>query len=411
MKPKRKVADLRSGNYRGQDLAGLRSSNLDVILGVIWENAPISRTELADITGLAPSSITRLIKQLKESQLVRNVGKGESSGGRQPTLIAPNPDAGLTISLELDSQNIRGGIFDATNQLLKVYEQPLEGYGPDNIQKKLLNFTQTLMEDCVEDDRDVLGVGVGISGRVDENTGEIIESYNLRLNDFPVRKVLANSFHLPVYVETDASVAALAEKYYGAGRWSEDFVYLLISTGIGAGIIMDGEIYRGKAGMPGEIGHIVVDRHGPICLCGRRGCLEAVASETAILANAKQLLMPSGESAGFALNLPEGQPLSLQTLDQAAEHGNESAQILIRNAADNIAFAISTIATILNIELMVLGGSVVRGLGDRFFENIKTSLDVYRQRKQSIRVVRARLDKNAFLKGVSMLTLREILRT
>jgi N-acetylglucosamine repressor len=395
--------------HRGQDLAALREGNLDVILRAIWDNAPVSRKELAQITGLAPSSITRLIQQLQQSKLIMSVGKYKSSGGRQPTLIAPNPDAGLIISLDLGGRQIRGGIFDASNQLISALEQPIAGLGYEAVKKQLLEFTQLLFTDSSHDSRKLLGLGVGVSGRVDIATGEIAESYNLQLRDFPIRQILTDAFHLPVYIEIDASVAALAEKYYGAGRGVDDFVYLLISTGIGAGVIMDGQIYRGKAGMPGEIGHIVVDRLGPICLCGRRGCLEAVASKPAILGNARRIFAHSRDPVNASLTGSDVKSLTLEKLASAAGFGNQMAQELINNAADHVAYAITTIATILNIRLIIVGGEVVQELGNIFFEGLQASLNKYRQRIQNIEVVRAELKSNAFLKGVSMLTLREIL--
>jgi N-acetylglucosamine repressor len=395
--------------YRGQDLASLRNRNLDVILRAIWEHAPCSRTDLAELTGLAPSSITRLIKQLQQSGLVIDVGKGKSTGGRLPTLVAPDPEAGVILSLDLGGSKIRGAIFDAADQLIYSLEEPLRGLGPKIVTSQTLDFTQRTIDQSRIDQNKLLGLGVGVSGRVDIETGEIVESYNLRLKQFPLRQILKEAFHLPVYIENDASVASLAEWYYGAGRGQEDLIYLLISTGIGAGVIIDGQIYRGKAGMPGEIGHIVVDRLGPICLCGRRGCLEAMASRPAMLRNADLILSHGQDPILSSMLDSENSTITLEILAEAALRGSTSVQAIIENAADHIAFAIASIATILNIETVIVGGEVIQELGELFIKKVEAAMTKYRQRDQKLDVIQAELEADAFLKGISMFTLRDVL--
>ncbi|HEX7973290.1 MAG TPA: helix-turn-helix domain-containing protein, partial [Anaerolineales bacterium] len=166
--------------WTGQDLQALRTTNLRVLLSAIWEYSPISRIDLSEATGLAPSSITRLLQELIELGLVQETGKGESSGGRQPNLVVPNPDAGLVISLDLSGPHLRGGIFDAANNLLSVLDRPFYGLGAEIIQKQVLGMIHVLLSDPAAKDRPLLGIGISQPGAIDAETGVIQDAYNLR---------------------------------------------------------------------------------------------------------------------------------------------------------------------------------------------------------------------------------------
>lgn len=397
------------GGRQGQSLEGLRSQNLGVLLSVIWQNAPVSRADLARLTGLAPSSITRLIRELEESGLIQETGKGESSGGRQPVLIAPNPTAGLIVSLDLSGSQMRGGIFDAANQLRLSVEQPYVDLGGEAIEKQLLALTHQMLDDPFVRDHPLLGIGISVPGAVDLEAGYIIEAYNLRLRDFPLRQILMDEFDLPVYIEVDTYAAALAEKHYGAGQSVDDLIYMLVSTGIGFGIIMDGKIYQGKAGMSGFIGHIIIDRNGPVCLCGKQGCLEAVAGRPALMNSASRLLKHGRDPLLADIVGPDPAALSLEHVAAAAEMGSPICQEIILGEADNIAYAISLLTTILDINFVIVGGEVAQQFGGVFFDALHAAMDRYRRAQHEINIVPAELEREAFLKGIGMLTLHEML--
>jgi predicted NBD/HSP70 family sugar kinase len=400
--PKNTVTDSR----KGQNLLDLRDVNLNVLLSAIWENAPIPRVELAQRTGLAPSSITRLIRQLSSKELIIETGKGQSSGGRQPILIEPNPDAGVIVSLDLSGSKMRGGIFDAANRVICEKEKPFEGLGPEAIQQQMISLARELLDEPLVKERKLLGVGVSSPGIV---SGDVHISHTLKLHNFPLKRILEETFNVPVIVQNDSYVAALAEKYYGAGRGLENFMYLLLSDGIGAGLILNGDIYKGPLESAGEIGHSIVERSGTICGCGKRGCLETVASRSAILSHAQRILDYEQDKILASLSGHDRQNLTLATIKEAAESGSVGAQEAIQYAANHVGFALVNSVTILGIRSVIIGGDVTLSLGDSFFDCLTRSVKEYNRQFQEIDLIHAQLDWRAFLQGISMLTLQQII--
>lgn len=393
---------------QGQSLRALRNANATALLAAVWNNGPISRSDLAGVTGLAPSSITRLARELERAGLIREVSKGRSSGGRLPTLLAVNSDAGLVAGIDLSGLHLRGGIVDATGSLLATMEQPFSGLGADPIREQLMALVASLLAHPAVNGRRLLGIGISVPGTVDTATGMLLDSTNLRLQNFPLRALLRERFGLPVFVEHDTAAAALAERYYGAGRGVSDLVYVIVSTGVGAGIVVADQVYRGEGGAAGELGHITVERDGQVCSCGKRGCLETVAAGPAIVASARRVLDQGSATlmAGWVESDP--QRLTVDTVARAAEAGDRTAQEILNSAADYLAIGISTLACILDIRLVIVGGEVAQA-GPVFFEPLHHSLSKYQLYSNVPRVVPAHLQQDAALKGVSMLTLQQVL--
>ena len=393
----------------GQDLRALRNTNLRVLLSAIWEYNPISRIDLSQTTGLAPSSVSRLLQELIELGLVQEVGKGESSGGRLPMLVMPNPNAGLIISLDMSGPHARGGIFDAANNLLDSIDQPFYGYGPETVTNQLFDLIRQLMEIAKDDNRPTLAIGISQPGQIDAETGVIREATNFRLHSFPLRQLLEEEFGLPVYIEHDASVAALAEKYYGVAQAMDHFLYILVSTGIGSGIIIGGQIYRGETGKSGEFGHIIVEPGGPLCVCGKRGCLEAVAAAPAILTSARKMAIH--ERSEILMDLCGGLPenMTIEMVAQAAQLGDSISLEILMRSAEYIALGLINYASLFDINNMILGGDVTE-TGDVFLGLLRQALANYGHEGLAINIIPAELKQKNFLRGISMITLQEVLR-
>ncbi len=392
----------------GRDLQSLRTNNLWALLSAIWDHGPISRFDLAQLTGLAPSSVTRLIRDLAELELIVEIGKGQSSGGRQPILIVPNPQAGLVVSLDLSGPHLLGGVFDAANNLIKMAEQPFNGLGPEAIRKQIVDIIHGLLGVPAARKRSLLGIGVSLPGVIDIRTGEVRDSAILHLQNYPLRKILTAEFGLPVYVEHDASVAALAEHNYGAGRGLESFIYILVSTGIGSGIFLNGEIFRGELGGAGEFGHIILDPGGQLCLCGKRGCLEAMAAAPAILSSARRMMLR--ERADLLATLSEGHSdrLSIDMIARAAQMGDPLSQEILTNSADYLARGMTIYTNLFDMHHMILGGEVAE-MGEVFLAPLRHSLEKYCRAGLDIKVIPAELKRDSFLRGISKLTLQEVL--
>jgi N-acetylglucosamine repressor len=383
-------------------LIDLRSQRFASVLSEIWYHDLISRADLQKTTGLTLASVTRLVQELKNAGVILETDKGESSGGRQPSLIRVNPGVGVVIGLDFSGIELKGAILDASNHCLFVMKQPFQAMQPAILQNQVIRMCQELISNPVIQQRRVLGIGISVPGIVDAENGIIRDSSNLRLHDFPIRDILENIFDLPVFIEHDTSTAALAEKFYGAGRGVGDLIYITVSTGVGAGLIVNHEVYRGVTGLAGELGHVIVERDGQVCVCGKRGCLEAVAAVPAMLANAHNLLLRRNSPS------QEANTISLSDLIEFAGQGDSLALAIIQRAADYLAMAISIVVSILDIRLMVVGGEVIQ-MGESYFAPLRKSIEKYRVEGQEIQIVPAVLGENAPLQGISMIVLQNVL--
>lgn len=394
----------------GQNLRTLRDNNLAVLLSTIWDYGKVSRVKLAKLTGLAPSTVTRLTRELKEIGLIVETGKEISSGGRQPVLISPNPKAGIIISFDFYGSYIRSGVLDASNHLIKVEGVQMIEFGPDAILKYMYQLMDTFQQDRSLSDEKLLGIGISTAGVINKEKDGISIAYNLQLDNFPLKRILEDKYSVPVYLETDTSVAALAENIYGAAINKDDFIYLLISTGIGVGVIKDGEIYKGCGGMDGKRGHIVIDSQGPVCVCGKRGCLEAMAGKKAILENAKTIFRNGRDQILTDLIKGDFDKINLSSLINAAQLGSPIAQELIDKEVEHIAYAISLYTTIFDIPLVIIGGDAAIELGDYFIQLLNQEILKFIRDDENITIVQTKIRKDDFLKGISLLTIQQIIR-
>lgn len=394
---------------KGQDLQRLRNNNLQMLLTTIWKNAPVYRDELAKMTGLAPSSITRLINELIRLELVEETNKKEIKRGRSPQLLTPNRNAGYVISLDLDGDSLRAGIFDSANNAELVTSLDYHDLDPNPIGDQIIQTIHDLTNRPSVKGRDLLGIGVSVPGIVNIHDGVIVDSFNLNMHDYPIRDILSAEFNRVIYVEHDASAAAAAEQYYGAGKGENNFIYIMLSNGIGSGVILNGNIYRGQTGRLGQLGHIVVNPNGQSCVCGQFGCLETVVSVPAILTNARRALAQWNKTYLDEMIENDPEQLNISILADAAQQGNKLALRIFNKAAEHVAYAISIYVTLFDIHLVILGGELMKA-GDLFLAMIRQTLDRYLTTHKDIRVIGNQLEESAFLRGVSLLTIQELLR-
>lgn len=248
-------------------------------------------------------------------------------------------------------------------------------------------------------------VGVSFGGPVRE--GVVLLSHHVPgWEDFPLAEWLRGRLGAPAVVENDANAAALGEWRHGAGRGTRCFLYVTVSTGIGGGIVIHGEIYRGADGLAGEIGHMVVDPGGPRCTCGRRGCLEALASGPAIAARARELLASrrrSGEGRAL-LGLVGGDPsrISAREVALAAARGDPLASEVLREAGEALGFGIAQAITLLNPERIALGGGVIKA-GEPFLRSVREAAERYAFPGARVDIAVAELGDDAPLWGAAAL--------
>lgn len=324
----------------------IRQINEAVVLGVIHDHGPISRTEVADVANLSPATITGIMSKLIRIGLVREQELGHSTGGRPRVLVEIARDAGCVIGVKLTETQLVGALTDLGAETIAVRTHPL---GPDRSPESVAAALAGLVAELrgTAPGRRFFGVGVGLAGAIDRKAGICRFSPYLPWRDVPLRLLLERRIGVPVVIENDVGALTLAERWFGGGADLTDFVVVTLGRGIGLGMVLDGRLYRGGSGAGGEFGHLTVDPAGPRCDCGKHGCLEALIGEPAL---ARRIAAIRGAGTG----LDEGAAL--------ARAGDADLRAIFARAGETLGLALSGIVNVLNPTRVIVGGEGVQML-------------------------------------------------
>ena len=313
----------------------------------------------------------------------------------------------FVVGVDLGGTKILTMLADGAGQVLARVKAPTQPWrGLDAVLDTIVDSVEQVASQAGVLLNAVRTVGVGVPGLLDRDRQVVFLAPNLNWRDVPLGALLGDRLALPVRLENDANLAALGEYAYGAGRGESHLVYITVSTGVGCGIVLDGSIYRGAGGGAGEIGHLTVAPGGPLCNCGNNGCLEAVASGTAIARQARALVA-EGRGAGI-LAAAGGAPeqVSARTVAEAAGLGAPEAVAILRDAGRFLGLAVAGLINLLNPSALVLGGGVLqsdRVLWDAMSEEINRR--TLSSSLAAVRVVRAELAGDAGVLGAVALAL------
>jgi len=410
-------------NMENGVVADLNPSALKV-LSAIWNEGPIARTTLAERTGLAHSSITRITRMLGEQGLIVETvlpddADSEPLRGRPPVLLALNAEAGVVLAVDLSAIMLQGAIYNLAGRSLYSCEEPFAGTGEKTVLRQVVSLLAKLKTICGSTNRTALAIAVSVPGVIDQDKGRIVEVTNLDLHNVSLADALVKEFHLPVHIEHDTMAAAYAERFYGAGIDNESLIYIMVSQGIGAGILLNNQIFRGVYGAAGELGHITIRPNGPRCLCGRKGCLEAMAGAQAILAHVREgrKRTPREKNAKDADSFTSAEvkptglddELTMQGVIEAAAAGDEIARKALARAARHVAQAIGTLATTLDVRCIIVGGEIAEAIEAFLVPLTKHLPDFLFSREHTVSVFPSQLKQEAAIKGVSILALQQVL--
>jgi glucokinase-like ROK family protein len=373
----------------------LRSINRSAILDVIREESPISRTQIAHQLNLSLPTVMRVVDELIEENLViQPEGKNEATRGRPRTLLEFNATAYVVIGIDLSTAKMLGTLVDLAGTI--QYEQVLRRTSDDPAQNldQLCALIETLLEQTRPADHAVLGIGIGVPGVVVLNDGVVDWAPSLNWRDFPIRKHLQHRFNLPVFIENDVNLAALGEMAFGAGRGTQNLVCINIGTGIGAGIILGGNLYRGHHQAAGEIGYLLPNVHYLGQQYAEFGALEYFAAGLGIARRAAQVLEESGADALSDLNAED--------VFGAARSGAGWARQVVRETVDYLSLALAAVSALFDPEVIILGGTVANS-ADLLIEPMLARIEGVVPHKP--RFVASPLGQYAAVKGASLLVL------
>lgn len=329
----------------------LRSLNRTAILDCIRLESPIARTKIARQLGLSIPTVMRVVNELIEEGLVCSLDDMEATGGRPRPLVSFDGKSYAAIGIDLGGSKMFGTVADLDGKVLHERFIPWNNLGPEASLEGVCELITELIDLPRSPGQLIRGIGIGAPGITDSDKGIVTWAPSLGWRDLPLKKILYERFHLPVFVENDVNLTALGEFEFGAGKGTRDMVAIAIGTGIGAGIIIEGALYRGHRSAAGEIGYLLPGRQ----FLGKRydkfGALESLASGTGIAARAQQLLGPQA--------LPDTNgDLSASSVFEAARQGEAWAQQVVDETVDYLTIAIVSVSTLLDPELIVLGGGV-----------------------------------------------------
>ncbi|MFC5651874.1 ROK family protein [Paenibacillus solisilvae] len=366
------------------DLALVKKINTAIVLEAVLKNAPLSRAQISERTGLNKATVSSLIQDLIDSHLVVDIGPGQSSGGRKPYLLLFNSRAGYAIGIDLGVNYIRGILTDLEGAVIAEQELPLRTHEVDTVQQQLFSCINKLKTVIPESPYGLVGIGIGVPGLVDEK-GSILYAPNLAWKHIPLQKTIEEHFGVPVTIDNEANAGAQGEQRFGAGRGIANQIYVSVGIGIGTGIILNKELYKGAAGFSGELGHLSIDVNGKQCRCGNQGCWELYASEKALLEQA--------ESLGYT---------ELEALIDAAENGDERVRALFHSIGEWLGAGIANIVNVFNPDVVIIGNRMSRAeawIGSAARETVaKRSLGQLHER---LRILFAELNDQSAVRGAA----------
>lgn len=333
--------------------SAMRDINRSAILEIIRRESPISRTAIAERLGVSLPTVMRIVDELIADGFVRSQGESEWSGGRRRSLLEFNADGHLVLGVDMGGTKIYGALSNLGGTVIDEMNIDRHGTQGDESYEALTNLIDTLLASPKLEGRSVRGIGVGAPGVTLHKEGIVRWAYSLAWKDFPLKARLTERYHLPITVDNDVNLAALGELWFGAGQNCQNMILVAIGTGIGAGIIIDGALYRGSSESSGEIGNMLPGKE----FLGKNyldfGALESVASGPGIAERARRLNKTRLSPADL-------EALVSEDVFDAARQGQKWAWALINETVDYLAVTIANLAVCFDPDLIVLGGGVSR---------------------------------------------------
>jgi predicted NBD/HSP70 family sugar kinase len=333
-------------------------------LNTIKISGPTSRVEIARQTGLSAATVTGITAELIDEGLIFEKEEGVSRGGRRPILLAINPQGGYVVGIKLMEEHAIGAITDLEATIITKHFNQLDDHSLTAAIDTLVGLVDALMTEVGIERGQLLGVGIGLAGIVDAMEGTLRYSPIFGWHDVPLVKLLQSRLQVPVYIDNDVNTLTLNEQLFGAGQGIDNFLTVTIGRGVGMGIVVNGQLYRGVSGGSGEFGHTVIDPQGPICACGKRGCLETYVSDPALLRQASE--------AASRGELPE-EPKSVGELVTYAESGNPVARLIFEQAGKILGSGIANLINVLSPKEVIISGEGVRA-GDLLFDTMHATI-------------------------------------
>jgi predicted NBD/HSP70 family sugar kinase len=341
----------------------------DSVLRLIWQERRISRAEIARVAGLSRSTVSEIVAELLPTGLVAEVGVGRSRGGRRPIVLEFQDDAYVVLGVEMGANHVCVALTDLRGRVINWACRPYPvRVDPRGARGVITELCTGSLDPKVGGGVPLAGIGVAAPSPVNPSRPfHLVEVVMPAWGGDLGLRALADAYGVPLMVDNDANLGALAEHWWGAGRGVDNFAYIKLATGIGAGFVLDGEICRGATGVAGEIGHVAIDPRGKTCVCGLRGCLATLVGAEALLERLAEL------AAGDPDHPAHSRPLTMNDLTSAALADDPLALTVVRESAENLGIAVAGLLNVLNPALVIIGGELAT-LGPLLVEPLQATI-------------------------------------
>ena len=373
----------------------MRDLNVNLVVNMVKSMGPISRADLARESKLSPAAVSGIVARLMRTGILSEIAGRSSRVGRPPVLLRLNERAGYVIGIKLTEYGLTTVVTNLAAEVIHSAASTARLVGdPQAAIAAIESAVRDAFAKSGVKRKMVIGVGIGLAGIIDSAAGVCRVSHILQWRDVALSEPLRRSLRIPVWADNDVNTLAVAEKWFGAGVGLRHFLTVTVGRGVGLGIVLNGEIYRGAFGGAGEFGHTIVDPSGPLCNCGRQGCLEALISEPVLRSRVSAAL---------------GYEVSRDKLIRLAAERNEAAVEVLSEAGRHLGLAVANLVTVLNPERVIVSGEGTR-LGPAFFDVME---EVIREKSfanlgADLDIVVQRWGDDTWAVGAATLVLREL---
>lgn len=396
----------------GTNLPRVRDYNQSVILEAIRAGEGISRAELATSTGLTKQTVSVIVKRLLEQKLIQEDGVRVSSGGKRAIILRVEAMARYAIGIQFEGDYIHLVAMGLDGRIVAEAQHTIvPDLEPQHVIRQMANSIKELIFTAQLDVRKILGVGVGCLGPLDHHKGIIYSPPILRgWDEIPLKQLLETEIGYPVTVDNEATAAAIGERWSGGAQGVSNFAFVSMNSGIGGGLYIENQIYRGSTTYAGEFGHSTLDPFGPACFCGNRGCVEVCCAPPAVV-KAVHSRLAEGEASSLQACFKESsEQVDFEAISLAALKGDALATAEIERSAWLLGCGVVNLVNLLDVELVVLGGRGFRHIGPLYRRIIQQVVDerLMARRRREIQVELSAAGESASAVGAASLILHEV---
>lgn len=382
---------------RKADKSLIKDLNRSTVINAIRRKGPISRTEIAQHTKLGRSTMTKIIDELITLDLVHEKGEANSTGGRKAILLEFNHLFAYAIGIKIMQDHLIFALTDLQANIIDKREIFFESSSNTSlIINLMINTIYAFLNDFHIETKNLVGIGIAVSGLVNSKTGMVLRSPLLEWDHIDISQPIKEEFSLPVFIDNDVNAYMLAELEFGYGKTNNQFICISLGDGIGASFVIDHKVYKGEYGGAGEFGHTVINVDGRPCHCGQYGCLETYLSNRALNLNAQEF------SARYPKSILNGQNINYETLTLAAKEKDEMAFVLFEQVSKYLSVGLINAINSFNPKTIVLIGEAL--VGKEFFinESIERAKENFFRGSIETKIVTSNLGNDAWVQGAAL---------